>query len=81
MSLVCEAFHCRPSEAREELGTDPDRMALTILELRAYAETKRQQDAAKKADDNPKGPMADLVREIEVDLWRARKVRKAASDG
>ena len=76
MSLVCEAFHCRPSEAREELGTDPDRQALTILELRAYAETKRQHDAVKKAEDAPKGPMADLVREIEVDLWRERKARR-----
>jgi hypothetical protein len=41
--------------------------------LRAYAETKRRVDDAKKAEDAPSGPMADLVREIEVDLWLARK--------
>jgi hypothetical protein len=70
---VCEAFHCLPSQAREEIETDPDRTALTILELRAYAETKRRIDDAKKAEDAPRGPMADLVREMEVDLWRARK--------
>jgi len=76
VSLVCEAFHCLPSAAREELETDPDRTALTILELRVYAETKRQHDAVKKAEDAPKGAMADLVREIEVDLWRARKANR-----
>ena len=62
-----------PSVAREELETDPDRLALTILEMRAYAECKRRRDEAKKSAEMPVGSMADLVAEIEVDLWRKRK--------
>ena len=73
LNAVCEAFHCLPSQAREELETDPDRTALRILEMRAYAETKRQIDAAKTAEDRPTGRLADLVAEIEVELWRQRR--------
>jgi hypothetical protein len=72
---VCEAFSCTPSQAREELEADPDRTALRILELRAYARTKAQVDAAKEAKDMPTGDLAELVQEIEVDRWRARKGR------
>jgi len=73
---VCAAFHCTPSQAREELEADPDRTALRILELRAYAQTKAQIDAAKEAKDMPTGTLADLVQEIDVDLFRARKGRR-----
>lgn len=59
-----------------ELEDDPDRTALRILELRAYARTKAAVDAAKTADEMPTGPMADLVQEMDVDLWRARKGRR-----
>lgn len=76
MSAVCESFHCLPSQARDELGTDPDRLALQILEMRAYAETKRQLETAKTVKDRPTGPLADLVQEIEVDQWRERKARR-----
>jgi len=72
---VCEAFGCTPSQARAELETDPDRTVLRILELRAYARTKAQVDAAKDPKDVPTGALADLVQEIEVDRWRARKGR------
>jgi len=58
------------------LETDPDRTALRILELRAYAQTKAQIDAAKEAKDMPTGSLADLVQEIDVDLFRARKGRR-----
>lgn len=76
MSVLCEAFHCLPSQARDELGTDPDRLALRVLEFRAYAETKRRLETAKAATDRPTGPLADLVQEIEVDLWRERRARR-----
>ena len=76
MSLLCEAFHCLPSEARDELGTDPDRLALQVLEMRAYAETKRRLETAKTVKDRPTGPLANLVEEIEVDIWRERKDRR-----
>lgn len=74
--MLCEAFHCLPSQAREELDTDPDRTALRVLELRAYARTKAALAAAKTKAERPTGPMADLVEEIEVDLWRARRAAR-----
>ena len=73
IGLVCDGFGCRPSEAREELETDPDRTALRILELRAYARIKAQVEAAKTAEERPTGPLADLVDEINVEQWRARR--------
>lgn len=76
--MVCEAFNCRPSEAREELETDPDRTVLRILELRNYARVKAQVEAAKTAADRPNGALADLVDEINVDQWRARNARRHA---
>jgi hypothetical protein len=65
-----------PSQAREELNTDPDRLALVILEMRAYERVKGQVDAAKTAEDIPTGALAELVQEINVDLWRKRKERR-----
>jgi hypothetical protein len=65
-----------PSQARTELGTDPDRTALRILELRAYQRTKAAIDSAERPMDMPTGPLADLVQEIGVDRWRARKAQR-----
>jgi hypothetical protein len=56
--------------------TDPDRTAWRILELRAYAQTKAAIDRAKKPEDVPHGPMATLVREIDMQLWRERRARR-----
>jgi hypothetical protein len=49
---------------------------LQILELRAYARTKAAIDAAKDPKELPTGTLAELVQEIDVDLWRARKARR-----
>jgi hypothetical protein len=49
---------------------------LRILELRAYARTKAAVDAAKDPKDIPTGAFADLVQEIDVDLWRARRAHR-----
>lgn len=73
--MICEAFGCLPSAAREELDTDPDRLVLEVLEMRAYARTKAGLEAA-DLKDRPTGPMADLVQEIEVDVFRARQARR-----
>lgn len=74
---MCEAFACLPSQARAELETDAELTVWRILELRAYARMKHTRDAATTAKDMPTGPLADLVGDIEVDLWRARKRRHA----
>jgi hypothetical protein len=51
VSRICEEFSCLPSQALRELDTDPERLALMIPDLRAYAAAKRAFDAARgKAD-------------------------------
>lgn len=58
---------------------DPEHLALEIIELRAYARTKEQLDAAKRAEDAPRGPVADLVMDIQAEIFRRRK--EAETDG
>jgi len=41
--------------------------------LRAYARIKAQVEAAKTAEERPTGPLADLVDEINVEQWQARR--------
>ena len=73
VSRVCEEFSCLPSEALRELLDDPNNMALDIIELRAYARTKQQIDDAKKQEDMPSGPMADLVWGVQLEIARRRR--------
>lgn len=68
MSLVCESFGCRPSEARWELENDPDELVLRILDLRAYAHAKATIDAAKDKTDLRMTPMIQTVWRITQEL-------------
>jgi hypothetical protein len=65
-----------PSQARAELEGDPDQTVLRVLELRAYAAAKAQWDKAAAQNQVPTGPLAELMMEIDVDLWRARRRRR-----
>ncbi len=76
VSRVCEEFHCLPSAAVNELMDDPDRLALEIIELRAYARAKEQLDNAKKSTDVPKTPMIEKVWEVQAELHKQRKGEK-----
>lgn len=76
MNAVCEGFGCLPLAAREELEADPDRMAVRILERRAYARTKAAIDAATEPGQVPKGPMADQVLEIQAQILRERRAAR-----
>lgn len=73
VSRICEEFSCLPSEALRELLDDPNNMALDIIELRAYARTKQQIDDARKQEDMPSGPLADLVWQVQHEIVRRRR--------
>lgn len=73
VSRVCEEFGCLPSDAVRELMDDPAGLALDVMELRAYARAKEALDSAKKAGDEPTGPMADMVWEVMSELLKRRK--------
>jgi hypothetical protein len=64
VSRVCEEFGCVPSVAVRELLDDPERRALSILELRTYARTKAAIEAAQKPEDVPTGPMAAWIKRV-----------------
>ena len=49
------------------LDNDPDQLILTILTLRAFAQTKEFYDNAKKKADLPQSRMMDLLIEIEFE--------------
>lgn len=73
MSRVCEEFHCLPSAAVRELMDDPSGLALEVMEQRAYARTKEQVDRASKDEDMPRGPMVDVVFEVQAELLRRHR--------
>jgi hypothetical protein len=49
---------------------------LGILDFRAYVRLKAQYDNPKTANDVPDGALADLMREITVELWQERKAKR-----
>lgn len=51
-------------------------MAMDIMELRAYARTKRAVETARSSEEHPTGPMTELVYEIVNEInQRAKEVR------
>lgn len=82
ISRVCEEFHCLPSEAARELDRC-EALVFAVLEMRTYAQTKQAIDDAEASDgqrDAPKGPMADMVYEIEYDIYKAREALLTSVD-
>jgi hypothetical protein len=76
VSRVCEEFHCLPSQAVRELENDPERLALKILPLRAYAKAKEIYDRARNKMDLPESPLIDEVTINDFVLHRRRLVRQ-----
>ncbi len=74
MSRVCETFGCVPTVALQELDRNPE-LVIDIMQMRAYAATRDAWHRATSEADAPKGPMADLVTDIEVELLRERQAR------
>lgn len=52
---------------------DPSRMALDIIELRAYARAKDALDNAKRPEDVPSNSSVDKVFEIQAELMRRKR--------
>lgn len=76
ISRICDEFSCLPSQAVRELDREPELVSEVLL-LRSYARTKQQLDDAQTEAEAPKGPMADIVADIEFELYQARKARYA----
>lgn len=73
VSRACEEFSCLPSQAVRELLDDPQQLALDVMELRAYARTKDALDNAKRPEDEPSGPMVEVVWDVMNELLRRRR--------
>lgn len=72
---MCEAFSCTPEVAEQELDRDAE-LVFEILELRAYANAKREFDRI--GDLSPKhraevlsDPLVKVVMQIEEELIKA----------
>ncbi len=68
LSLLCEEFHCRPSEALEEWERAPAGLLERIVEFRAFARAKQMYEQANTPEQQaalPDDPMIDLVRELD----------------
>lgn len=80
---MAEGFHLAPTRALWELEHDPDHMALTILQLRAYAQAKADYDRIEDAEQFERAvkwnPMVATVRDIEHAIVAEQIARKRAA--
>lgn len=76
ISRLCEEFGIPPSVAVRE----PLALCLRIVEMRAYARVREAARNASQDEQIPKGPLADLVFEIEHELIRTRNARIQARE-
>lgn len=78
LGRLCEEFHCLPSDAYREWLTAPAGLLEEILEMRAFARAKEIVDAAKTAQDIPRGRIFDLVKQIAFETAREDLDRRQA---
>jgi hypothetical protein len=86
VSRLCEEFGGYPTRALWELEHDPEQMAVTILELRAYARAfwayRDVKDMAELDAAIARQPMVARVRDIDhaiaVDRWGLLRAAAAA---
>lgn len=83
IGLLCEEFHCRPSDAYREWLRAPAGLLEDIIEARMYARAKHiYDDAHAHGRRAPSSPLFDMVQEIEFDLAREElDATKAESHG
>ena len=77
---LCEEFGCLPSAAYREWLACPVGFLEEVIDARAYAKTKAQVDASTKRSEQPHGPLADLVRQIEFGLAQQEIDARTAQD-
>lgn len=79
--MLCEAFHCTPSQAEREIGQCSPGWLEEILEARQYAEAHYKVTNAKpgaEMEDSPIVKLAQQIRlELAVDKYHAKKKVKA----
>lgn len=68
ISRLCEEFGYHPEQALRAHQQAPDGFLEQVLEARAYAATKAAIDRAATRKEQPRGRLADLVREIDMEL-------------
>lgn len=61
---LCEAFQCLPSAALAEYDRLPVGVLEEIIEARAFARMKGIVDRARRPEDIPDSPLADLVKAV-----------------
>ena len=71
VSRLCEEFGYRPEEAYRAWRSAPDGFLEQVLEARAYAATKAAIDRAATRKEQPCGQLADLVRQIDLEIAQA----------
>jgi len=76
---ICEGFGVLPSQAEAELDRDPERLAIVILEMRAYAQAKHDFDHAKnKIDDLKHWDGHPTMSLVELHTFERREEQRAA---
>lgn len=72
ISRICEEFHCTPEEALDQ----PYDLALTIMQLRAYAHTKQTVEAAKRQSDVPETVLTRKYQAIKLEIMADAKAQR-----
>ena len=78
ISIVCEEFHCLPSQAIEAIEEDVGGLLFQIIDLRSYAKAKEVYDST-PMDKRPKSKAIDRVSEITMGIAR-EKIDAARKD-
>jgi hypothetical protein len=74
VSVICEEFHCRPSQAEWEIENNTQ-MVLDILDMRGYVRAYQTLKAAKSEGDVRVTRAVAKVFEIEREILRRRNQR------
>lgn len=76
ISVLCEAFHCVPSQAEREMERCGPGWLEEVLEARQYAEAFHMVMNAQSRSDVPSSPIVDLVRKIDMERAAAAYAKK-----
>jgi len=65
---LCEAFHCTPSVALQELEVCPWPVLVDVLEFRAYSNTRQSME--QHPDEYSDSDLSETVRQTQARLGR-----------
>lgn len=81
VGLICEEFGCTPSVALRELEDGPNGWVWEVIEARRYAKVRAEIEAAKDAEHEPTGELADLYWELKSETWQATRSESSDDEG